>query len=189
MNICMQHQEKISRPTKHVKTKFTLFSIYFNMCEYSFRNGYIRIDDVPIYTVKFWESTATSTTLQIDATCPSETLVLVTLYIVSHSRRMESDSLSKGGWITLYKEVMVKKNQIRLSTRHKGRWGSGSLTTHTLTLSFRWGEWSISRPSHYTPGESSPATHITGGSVYPTAGSGGLARREIGSPSLFQPVA
>jgi hypothetical protein len=59
------------------------------------------------------------------------------------------------------------------------------------------GEWSASRPVHFTPGERAPGTHWIGGWVDPTAGLDdvekrkfftlpGLELRSLGSPARSQ---
>jgi hypothetical protein len=35
----------------------------------------------------------------------------------------------------------------------KAYWGSGGMTTHSLTSALDGGEWSASRPGRFTPGE------------------------------------
>jgi len=40
-----------------------------------------------------------------------------------------------------------------------------SISTHSLTLAPREGEWSASHPSYFTPRERVPGTHWTGGWV------------------------
>jgi hypothetical protein len=48
-----------------------------------------------------------------------------------------------------------------------GEWIYSS--THSLTLALDGGEWSASRPGHFTPRESAPGTHWIGGWVGPRA--------------------
>ena len=109
--------------------------------------------------------------------CPAASCWFIKYWYVMH------------GTMNLYNQVMAK-NQTCLCTRHEGRWRTESITPHILlNLSFRWGEWSVSRSSHYTSEESGSETHRTGGSVYPTAGPVPLAKREISSPLDAQPVA
>jgi hypothetical protein len=52
-----------------------------------------------------------------------------------------------------------------------------------LDLGTRWGEWSASRPDRaFTPGETTPGTHCTGGWVGPRAGLDAEARGKILCP-------
>jgi hypothetical protein len=52
----------------------------------------------------------------------------------------------------------------------KGRGGVDVQTYVFLTSTLIGGEWSASRPGHFTPGERAPGTHWIGGWVDPRAG-------------------
>jgi hypothetical protein len=64
----------------------------------------------------------------------------------------------------------------------------------SLTLVLVAGEWSVSRPDRFTPGERAPSTHSTGGWVGPRAGLDNMQNRIfltlLGlNPSVVQPIA
>jgi hypothetical protein len=54
--------------------------------------------------------------------------------------------------------------------RHEGAWGSSCDPRFFFTSALAGGEWSASRPCHFTPGEETPAAHWIWGWVGPTAG-------------------
>jgi hypothetical protein len=49
------------------------------------------------------------------------------------------------------------------SSCHEGVWESGCLAPPFLASAVDGGEWSASRPSHFTPGKNAPGTHWLGG--------------------------
>jgi hypothetical protein len=53
---------------------------------------------------------------------------------------------------------------------------------HSLTLALDGGEWSASRPGHFTPRERAPGTHWIGGWVGPRALLDAVAKIKIPSP-------
>jgi hypothetical protein len=70
------------------------------------------------------------------------------------------------------------------SPRHEGVlevWKYSS--THPLTSALDGGEWSASRPGHFTPRERAPGTHWIGGWVGPRAVLDVVVKRKIPSPS------
>jgi hypothetical protein len=48
--------------------------------------------------------------------------------------------------------------------------GSGYIDPHFLDLGTSWGEWSVSCPGRFIPGERAPGAHFVGGWVNPRAG-------------------
>jgi hypothetical protein len=67
--------------------------------------------------------------------------------------------------------------------RHKGvlrEWRYSS--THSLISALDEGEWSASRPGHFTPRKTAPVTHWIGGWVCPRAGLDSVVKRKIPSP-------
>jgi hypothetical protein len=76
------------------------------------------------------------------------------------------------------KELPVKVRKVKLSLClinealcHKDIWGSGCIDPRFLDLSTSsGGEWSASRPGHFTAGERAPSTHCVGSWVGPRAG-------------------
>jgi hypothetical protein len=53
---------------------------------------------------------------------------------------------------------------------------------HFLTLALDGGEWSASRPIHFTPRKRAPGTQWIGGWVGPRAGLDTVSKRKIPSP-------
>jgi hypothetical protein len=53
---------------------------------------------------------------------------------------------------------------------------------HSLILALDGGEWSVSRPSHFSPSERAPRTHRTEDWVDPRAGLNAVVKRRIPSP-------
>jgi hypothetical protein len=66
----------------------------------------------------------------------------------------------------------------------KMHWGSGGITPQFLTSALDEGEWLVSRPGRFTPGETAPGTHWIGGWVGPRAGLDRVEQRT----NLFLPV-
>jgi hypothetical protein len=64
----------------------------------------------------------------------------------------------------------------------KAYWGSGGIAPLILDLSTRWGEWSTSYPSHFTPRERAPGTPWIGGWVDPKASLDAMMKRKVHSP-------
>jgi hypothetical protein len=60
--------------------------------------------------------------------------------------------------------------------------GSGGIAPPFLTSALDGGEWSASRPCHFTPGERAPGTHCIGGWVGPRTGLDDVERRKILPP-------
>jgi hypothetical protein len=58
-------------------------------------------------------------------------------------------------------------------------YGSGCIDPHFLDLGTIGGEWSTSRPSHFTPGERAPGIHWIGGWVDLRAGLDDLEKRKF----------
>jgi hypothetical protein len=63
-----------------------------------------------------------------------------------------------------------------------------------LTLTLDGGEWSVSCPNHFTPGESAPSAHLVGGWVGHTASLNASEKRKISyscceSSSVVEPIA
>jgi hypothetical protein len=57
-----------------------------------------------------------------------------------------------------------------LALCHESVWGIGCIDRHFLDLALVGGEWSASRPGHFTAGERAPGTPWIGGWVGPRAG-------------------
>jgi hypothetical protein len=64
----------------------------------------------------------------------------------------------------------------------KAYWGSEGIVPHILTSALDEGEWSASHPRCFTPRESVPGTHWTGGWVGPSAILDTAVKRKIPSP-------
>jgi hypothetical protein len=82
--------------------------------------------------------------------------------------------------------------------RHEGVLGERRYSfTHCLTSALDGGEWSDSRPGHFTPRETASITHWIGGWVGPRAVLEAVVKRKIPSPHresnprtpIVQPVA
>jgi hypothetical protein len=56
--------------------------------------------------------------------------------------------------------------------RYEDVWGRGGIASRILNLTVDGGEWSASRPDHFTPGETAPGIHWIGGCVALRARSG-----------------
>jgi hypothetical protein len=54
-----------------------------------------------------------------------------------------------------------------------------------MTSALDIGEWSTSRPGHFTPRERAPGTHWIGGWVGPTVGLDAVVKRKIPSPRRY----
>jgi hypothetical protein len=63
--------------------------------------------------------------------------------------------------------------------RYEGVWVSGGIAPTFLTLALDGGEWSASRPGHFTAGERAPDTHWIGGWVGPRAGLNAVKKRNF----------
>jgi hypothetical protein len=61
-----------------------------------------------------------------------------------------------------------------------GEWMYSSI--HSLTSALDGGEWSASRPHHFTPRETAPGTHWIGGRVEIRAVLDAVVKRKIPSP-------
>jgi hypothetical protein len=66
--------------------------------------------------------------------------------------------------------------------RHEGVLGEWRYSSTFLTSALDGGEWSASRPSHFTPRERTPGTHWTGSWVGPRASLDTVSKRKIPSP-------
>jgi hypothetical protein len=78
----------------------------------------------------------------------------------------------------------------------KEYWGSGGIALHAfLASALDGGEWSASRPGHFTPRERAPGTHRIGGWVGLRAGLDAVVKRKILSSCrdsnhpIIQPIA
>jgi hypothetical protein len=70
-----------------------------------------------------------------------------------------------------------------LSTTPRRRIGEWSYSyKHSSTLALEGGEWSASRPGHFTPRERAPGTHWIGGWMGPRAVLDAVVKRKIPSP-------
>jgi hypothetical protein len=70
-----------------------------------------------------------------------------------------------------------------LVPRHEGVLGEWKYnSTHSLTSVLDGGEWSVSRPSRFSPRERAPGTHWVGGWVGPRAVLDVVVKRKIPSP-------
>jgi hypothetical protein len=82
----------------------------------------------------------------------------------------------------------VFKGKVKLSlclTKHhamKTYWGVEVKLHDSLTSTLEGGEWSVSRPSRFTPRERAPGTHWIGGWVGPGAVLDAVVKRKIPSP-------
>jgi hypothetical protein len=85
---------------------------------------------------------------------------------------------------TVSVEVKVKLSLcFNWAPRHEGVLGEWRYnSTHSLTSSLDEGEWSASRPGHFTPRERPPGTHWIGGWVGPRAVLDAVVKRKIPSP-------
>jgi hypothetical protein len=66
----------------------------------------------------------------------------------------------------------------------KAYWGSGSISTHSLTSELDGGEWSASRPGRFTSRERDPGARSIGGWVCPRAVLDAVVKRKIPARSL-----
>jgi hypothetical protein len=79
----------------------------------------------------------------------------------------------------------------------KAYWGSGGIVPYSLISALDGGEWSASRPGHFTPREKAPGIQWIGGWVGPRAVLHTVVKRKISSPRqesnpstpIVQPVA
>jgi hypothetical protein len=70
----------------------------------------------------------------------------------------------------------------------KACWGSGSIAPRILlTSALDGGEWSVSRPGHFTTRERAPGTHRIGGCVGPRAGLEAVMNRNSQPLPGFEP--
>jgi hypothetical protein len=60
--------------------------------------------------------------------------------------------------------------RVNTALLHEDVWDSGDIAPPFLTSALDGGEWSASFPGRFTPGETAPGTHWTGGSVGPRTG-------------------
>jgi hypothetical protein len=67
--------------------------------------------------------------------------------------------------------------KVKLSLCHEDIWGSGGIAPPFLTSALDWGEWLVQRIGHFTLGETTPGTHLIGGSVGPRAGLDDVMRK------------
>jgi hypothetical protein len=72
---------------------------------------------------------------------------------------------------------------LNLAQCHKGVLGEWKYSsTHSLTSVLDEGEWSDSRPNHFTPREKAPGAHWIGGWVGPSAVLDAVVNKKIPSP-------
>jgi hypothetical protein len=119
--------------------------------------------------------------------------------VALRSGEIASSTYRIGGWVGwgLRVRVPVEVRFFLLSTSslclinyvpcHEDMWGSGGKAPLFLTLALD-GEWSASRPGHFTLGEKAPNTHRIGGRVGPKAGVDAVKKRQCLAPAA-EPVA
>jgi hypothetical protein len=106
------------------------------------------------------------------------------------SRSMTCVSLSSVPTVGIHTTIHLGCTQVRVKVKlplcfnwapHNedvlGEWSYSA--THSLTPALDGGEWSASRPGHFTPRERPPGTHWIGGWVGPRAVLDALVKRKI----------
>jgi hypothetical protein len=63
-------------------------------------------------------------------------------------------------------------------------WGSGDIAALFLTSALDGGDWSASRPGHFTPGERFPGNHWIGGCVGRRAGLDAVEEKNLALPGV-----